>query len=127
MLSQLSLCLFALTSILIQPIRSANCFSGPHWQYYDTLYADAWKVRVALCSDSTDVSCSTDGGITMCKASFGNVQGGYAAPTKAMGLEYCWDAFDNTINQCIYSDQPGGFYTYNQAVFNIQPIQLENY
>ena len=34
------------------------------------------------------------------------------------------DAFNDAINQCIYSNQPGGFYTYNNAVFNIQPITL---
>ena len=45
------------------------------------------------------MSCRSDSAVTVCEATFGNVRGGYAAPTKAEGLSYCWvsDAAGFTI------------------------------
>jgi hypothetical protein len=84
--------LFIFTS-LSRTISAANCFQGPPWEYYDTLYTDAWNVRSTLCSNSNSVSCRTDSAMTICEFISGNVRGGYAAPTQAEGLSYCWVSF----------------------------------
>lgn len=89
-------CSFATFVILIslsRTISAANCFQGPRWEYYDTLYTDAWNVRSTLCSNSNSVSCRSDSAMTICEFVSGNVRGGYAAPTKAEGLSYCWVSF----------------------------------
>jgi hypothetical protein len=144
--SPLNLLMVASVAEVFTIVHAASCYNGPSFQYDENTYNNAWAVRSTICG-SDSASCQTVGTSVICEFQSGNLYGGYRADSIDQAKsacyvsihtscfscnELCWltqqDAFENIINQCIYSNQPGGFYTYNNMVYSIQPIEVgKNY
>ncbi|KAI0006723.1 hypothetical protein F4779DRAFT_620285 [Xylariaceae sp. FL0662B] len=106
---------------------AANCFNSPRWNYYQKVYDDTWGVRASLCGGSADCQDHSNGAIT-CQTKVGAgvdvAYAGFFASSKDNAMKYCWDAFNNIANQCVYSDKPGGFYHYGGSSYWLQPFVI---
>ncbi|KAI0838322.1 hypothetical protein F5Y06DRAFT_269150 [Hypoxylon sp. FL0890] len=116
-LSNLKISLLGVAASLPLTVNAANCFST-EWKPYNGVYNDAWSTRSSLCTNGANgVNCNTDN--TFCAVTAGNVVATWEGSDKNGMFAQCWDALNDAINQCVYSNKPGGDYEYNGNTWTV--------
>ncbi|KAI2604174.1 uncharacterized protein GGS25DRAFT_525452 [Hypoxylon fragiforme] len=115
--STLKITLLSLAASVPLGANAADCF-GSNFKFYGNLYNDAWGARGNLCKNGgSGVSCNPSN--TYCSVTNGNVIASWVGSNKNDMLEKCSDALNNIINQCVYSNKPGGDFVYNYNTWTI--------
>jgi len=102
---------------------AANCFDTPKWTWYgNDLYTDVWGARSTLCTRGAAPCTSNPDETISCQVKVGNAY----AVMEGINLDdmytYCGDAFNDINNQCVYTNQIGGNYHWDQNSYWLQPI-----